>query len=70
VVISSGGGDSGGDDSGGVFLPYLLSPLFLFSAPSPLFFFFFVIFSFSPLSFQGRQVVRYGGGEEAWWQLW
>ena len=44
--------------TGGVFLPSLLSPLFLFSTPSPLFF--FIVFSFSPLSLRGRQ--RRSGG--------
>jgi hypothetical protein len=44
----------GGGDSGGVFLPSLLSSVSLLS---PLFsvFFFFVIFSFSPLSLRGCQ---------------
>jgi len=44
--------------AGGVFLPSLLSPLFLFSTPSPLFF--FIVFSFSPLSLRGCQ--RRSGG--------
>jgi len=48
VAVGEGGGDRGG-----VFLPSLLSPMFLFLAPSPLFF--SVIFFFSPLSLQGRQ---------------
>jgi len=54
-----------------VFLPSLLSPLFLFSAPFPLFF--PVILSFSPLCLRGcqrGQVTCCGGGEEARWQLW
>jgi len=47
-----------GSDNGDVFLPSLLSPLFLFSTPSPLFF--SVVFSFSPLSLRGHQ--RWLGG--------
>jgi hypothetical protein len=42
-----------------IFLPSLLSPLFVFSALSSVF---FVIFSFSPLSLRGCQRVVQGGG--------
>ena len=62
-----------------IFLPSLLSPLFLFSALSSVFFRYLLFFSSvsSWLSVvvegggvSGGQVVCCGGGEEARWQLW
>jgi hypothetical protein len=62
-----------------IFLPSLLSPLFLFSALSSVFFRYLLFFSSVSLwlsavveggGVSDGQVVCCGGGEEARWQLW